>query len=129
MGHYIVGTSIGGTCSFGLGKEGFFTECYFPHELTYNELLKFYLAGIGAEVLFSLILLLIPYTSALGGAFLLNVGYCNLVGEYSSDLKAVGLENFLRLPFRILIFIVSILIFLLSLYVYHEAWVKAFKKV
>jgi hypothetical protein len=83
-------------------------------------LFLFDLAGILAESLFGLSLLFFPHSSALGGYVIFKVGLNYLLGAYDYDLRR--LNQFLYFPVKIWVFIGSLLIFLVSLYIYIKFW-------
>jgi hypothetical protein len=91
---------------------------------SFQQILYFSLAGIAGELLLGLILFLTPYLNALGGFVIFRIGFSFLFSAYSTDLKDIGLEFLLALPFRLLIFFASILVFLISAYIYFYFWRK-----
>jgi hypothetical protein len=99
------------------------TTCRFIKP-SYQQILYFSLAGIAGELLLGLLLFLTPYLNCLGGFVIFKVTLNNFLMAYSTDLENTGLEFLLSFPFRFLILIAGILIFLISAYIYFYFWRK-----
>lgn len=98
------------------------TACDWAEGPTAQQYLLYRMGGILAEFLFALTLLAIPWTCALGGYAFYVIGASFLYGSYVIDFKNSEFE-FLLLPnLRILIFLASLLIFLISLSIYIKFW-------
>jgi hypothetical protein len=91
---------------------------------SFQQILYFSLAGIAGELLLGLILFLTPYLNALGGFVIFKVAFDHFLMAYSTDLENTGLEFLLGFPFRFLILIAGILMFLISAYIYFYFWKK-----
>ncbi|MFQ6068726.1 MAG: hypothetical protein ACE5KD_04190 [Candidatus Bathyarchaeia archaeon] len=122
ISHFVVGKGIlNGICTLSVYIGGGGVECRFV-ELTYNQYILYALAGIIGESMFALILLLIPYTSSLGGYWILNVGINHFLGAYKVDLQDTHLSFLLEPTWRIFFLIEGIAVFALSLYIFYSSW-------
>ncbi len=122
-GHTFICNLIGGKVTkIEYTERGGRVGCDIPESAPTFHFFLFYMGGIIFEFIFGLILLLIPYTSALGGYVLFSIGANVLFKCYELDLKYAGLSILSQTPFRLTIFLFSFVIFVFSIYSYFTFW-------
>jgi len=121
ISHWVIGQSLGGCCTLSIYLGGGKVECGFPR-LTYDQYLLYALAGIIGELIFALILLMIPYTSGLGGYWMLRMGMNHFLDAYKVDLQDTHLNFLLEPTWKIFFLVEGIAVFALSLYVFFSFW-------
>lgn len=121
--HYLVGRFLGGECEMFLYFGGGKTVCFFQR-ITKSGLALYALGGIIGEVFVSLILLAIPFTSALGGYMFFSIGLSHFLGAYRSDLESIGLEFLLSPIYKIIFLAIGIIVLWLSVFTYVKFFLK-----
>lgn len=116
FGHYIVGTLLGGNCTIRIEEEAHVTTCYFE-KITKSGLFLFSIAGIAAEILLAILFFSVPEFAMMGGSIFLDMGFRNLMDVYEKDLIDAGLVVFAKYPMNLLVFAVSIIIYIWSIIV------------
>jgi len=124
LGHALTCSQIGYLKEMRFGIGWAYVKCLVPEEA--KGLVWIYsLGGIGAEILFSIILILIPYFSFLGGVFLLNTGINFLLSVYRTDLEVF--PYMLHPAFRLAFFLLTFGIFFYSILYSLRSWKSKIK--
>jgi len=121
LSHFMVGRLLNGVCSLSIYMGGGQVSCRFRN-LTYDQYLLYALAGIIGELSFALILLLMPYTSSLGGYWVWRIAFNHFVDAYRTDLMDTHLYFLLSPAWKYFFLLDGLLILALSAYVFLSFW-------
>lgn len=91
---------------------------------TESEVFWISMAGVMAEAVLALALLLNPASSAMGGYIFFSTSICNFYGCYAHDFEQAGMEMLLTPFFKIYFLVLTFLIFVVSCWWYLGFWEK-----